>query len=257
MGNVVEKLLFQPPEPSYHPDPSIIWLNTRRGQRIAAFFIDRKATLTLLFSHGNAEDLGMILYQFQDFLPQLKCNIFAYDYTGYGYSSGEPSEDDIYSDIEASYQYLRGDMGIPWHQIVLFGRSLGTAASTHLASLSPVRGIILQCPMLSVYRIALNSRFTLPGDSLANIDRVGCIDAPILIIHGTRDEIVPFWHGVEMHKNCINAVDPYWVEGGEHNNLETIDNMEFVKRISSFLQDLEASLIEESAIVIDPINVPQ
>ena len=191
----------------------------------------------------------MILHHFHDLVPQLRCNVFAYDYSGYGHSSGEPSEEDIYADIEASYQYLREVLGIPWQQIVLFGRSLGTAASTHLASLSPVGGVILQCPMLSVYRIALNSRFTLPGDSLTNIDRLRLIDARILIIHGTRDEIVPFWHGVEIHKNCKNAVEPYWVEGGDHNNLETLDNIEFVKRVSKFLDELEGGYFEGKLVM--------
>lgn len=246
MGNFIEKLLFQPPEPSYNSDPNLIWLSTRRGERIAAFFLDRKAPITVLFSHGNAEDLGMILHHFEEVMPQLRCNIFAYDYTGYGNSSGYPCEEAVYADIEASYQYLRDVLGIPWMRIVLFGRSLGTAACTHLAARVPVRGIILQCPMLSVYRIALNSRFTLPGDYLTNIDRLKSIQAPILVIHGTRDEIVPFWHGVELHKNCVNAVDPYWVEGGDHNNLETLDNIEFVKRVSSFLKGLEIPPTDDS-----------
>lgn len=247
MGNVVDKLLFQPPEPTYQSDPNLVWLNTRRNQRIACFFLNRKAPLTILFSHGNAEDLGLILHYFQDTVPDLNCNIFAYDYTGYGHSSGTPSEDEIYADVEAAYLYLRDVRGIPWTQIVLFGRSLGTAASTHLASLTPVRGIILQCPMLSLFRIAFNSYFSLPGDQLLNVDRLKESEAPTLVIHGTKDEVVPFWHGVELYNSCSNkSVEPYWVEGGDHNNLEYLDNAEFVRRVTSFLKLLENSPIDDS-----------
>jgi pimeloyl-ACP methyl ester carboxylesterase len=246
MGNAVNGILFQPPEPSYLPDPNLIWLNTRSNERIACFFLNRGAPLTVLFSHGNAEDLGMILHYFQDTVPDLPCNIFAYDYAGYGHSSGSPSEAEVYSDIETCFLYLRDVLGIPWEQIVLFGRSLGSAASTHLAALTPVRGIILQCPMLSLFRIAFNSNFSLPGDQLTTVDRLERIEAPTLVIHGTDDEIVPFWHGVEIYKGCRNkSVEPYWVDGGEHNNLEIVDNPEFVRRIVDFLRHLESDPIDE------------
>jgi fermentation-respiration switch protein FrsA (DUF1100 family) len=188
----------------------------------------------------------MILHYFQDTVPDLPCNIFAYDYAGYGHSSGSPSEAEVYSDIETCFLYLRDVLGIPWEQIVLFGRSLGSAASTHLAALTPVRGIILQCPMLSLFRIAFNSNFSLPGDQLTTVDRLERIEAPTLVIHGTDDEIVPFWHGVEIYKGCRNkSVEPYWVDGGEHNNLEIVDNPEFVRRIVDFLRHLESDPIDE------------
>ena len=94
----------------------------------------------MLFSHGNAEDLGLILSYFQEAAMGLKCNVFAFDYTGYGLSTGVPSEEDVYADAEAAYLYLRDVLGIPWEQVILFGRSLGSAAATHIASLAPVRG---------------------------------------------------------------------------------------------------------------------
>jgi pimeloyl-ACP methyl ester carboxylesterase len=240
MGNVIHGLLFQPPEPSYHPDPNLIWLQTRRGERIPGFFLNKKAPLTILFSHGNAEDLGYILNYFNDVASGLKANVFAYDYTGYGCSSGEPSEEDIYADIEAAYTYLRDVVGIPWQKIVLFGRSMGTAATIHLASLTPVRAVILQCPMLSVFRIAFSSRFSIPGDQLKNVDRIGQVRAPVLVIHGTEDEVVPFWHGQDLYEMCYDkSVSPYWIKGGTHNNLETIDKFGLFNRIHEFLKSVE------------------
>ncbi len=196
----------------------------------------------------------MILHYFQDVMPEIPCNIFAYDYTGYGRSSGSPSEDEIYSDIESCFLYLRDVLGIPWTQIVLFGRSLGTSASTHLAALTPVRGIILQCPMLSLFRIAFNSNFSIPGDQLKSVDRLEKIEAPTLVIHGTQDEIVPFWHGVEIHKNSKHGVEPYWVDGGDHNNLEVIDDSEFGRRVVDFIERLESSAIDD-ALLKQPVLI--
>ena len=255
MGNVIHSLLFQPPEPSYSPEPDMIWLTTKYEERIPCFYIDKKAPLTVLFAHGNAEDLGLTLRYFEETLPDLPCNVFAFEYSGYGQSTGEPSEGNLYADVEASYLYLRDVLGIPWTKIVLFGRSLGSAAVTHLASVTPVKGVILQCPMLSVFRIAFNLRYTLPGDLLANVDRMAAIKAPVLVIHGTRDEVVPFWHGVGIYNACNDkSAEPYWVDHGDHNNLEALDRSEFLSRISKFLSILEVSEIdpklEQQAVLI-------
>jgi fermentation-respiration switch protein FrsA (DUF1100 family) len=240
MGNAIHGMLFQPPDPTYQADPNLIWLTTRRNQRIPGFFIDRKARITLLFSHGNAEDLGHILHYFNSVANSLNANVFAYEYTGYGCSSGSPSEEDIYADIEAAYLYLRDVVGIPWDRIIAFGRSMGTAASIHLAVTTPLRGLVLQCPMLSVFRIAFNSRFTFPGDKLTNIDRIGSVEAPVLVIHGTDDEVVPFWHGKELQALCKDqSISPLWVKGGCHNNIETTDRAAFLKSISDFIREME------------------
>jgi abhydrolase domain-containing protein 17 len=232
-------MLFQPPNPTYQDDSNLIWIDTRDGNRIPAFFINRNAPITLLFSHGNAEDLGGILRYFNYFGDRIKANIFAYDYSGYGLSTGTACESTAYTDAEAAFTYLRDVLHIPWDQIVLFGRSLGSAVSTHLASLTPVRGLILQCPMLSMYRILFNLKLTLPGDKLCSVDRLKNIWAPIMVLHGTRDEIVPFWHGLELYEQCHDkSCPPYWVRGGTHNDVELLDKATFLIRLNEFLRTL-------------------
>lgn len=240
MGNLIAGTLFQPPSTTYTDDSNLIWLETRRGNTIPAFFINRSAPITILFSHGNAEDLGGILRYFNYFGDKIHANIFAYDYSGYGLSTGEPSEEDLYADSEAAYMYVRDVLRVSWDRIVLFGRSLGSAASTHIASLTPVRGVILQCPMLSVYRIAYKLRCTLPGDKLVNIDRLKKVQAPMLIIHGTNDEVVPFWHGVKVFESRNDRFhsDCYWVQGGMHNDVEFQDKDKFLFHLNSFLDKL-------------------
>merc|ERR1719389_935166 len=168
MGGAVEKLAFQPPRSSYNRDPNLIWLHTSENEIIPAFFIDNDAKHTLLFSHGNAEDLGMIIQYFREVSHILEVNIFAYEYTGYGMSTGEPNEQAVYADIEAAFKYLRDIIGIPWTEVVLYGRSVGSGPSIHLATRTAVRGMILQSPLLSIYRIAFHLRLTLPGDLFAN-----------------------------------------------------------------------------------------
>jgi len=216
---------------------------------IPAFHIPQQgAHYTLLFSHGNAEDLGLIIRYFREVSRQLRVNVFAYEYTGYGMSTGQPEEAAVYADIEAAFKYLRDEMNVPWQRIVPYGRSVGTAPSLHLASMTAVRGVILQSPMVSIYRIPFRLRFTLPGDVFANIDKVSSVCCPVFIVHGTRDEIVPVWHGQTLYEACKRhgiAHDAYVVEGADHNNLEVQAGDAFYERLRGFLQHLEESPISQ------------
>jgi Esterase/lipase len=125
--------------------------------------------ITLLYSHANAEDLGIMFGWLKCLARRLNVNILAYDYTGYGESSGEPSEDACYADIEAAYDYLVNDRNLDPRQILLYGRSVGSGPATYLASkLSiegvPVGGLILECPFKSVYRVVADFGCTVLGE---------------------------------------------------------------------------------------------
>lgn len=156
MGSQLTSLVFQPPEVTYvHGRDQLIWLRTNRNVQIPAFYIDQRAKVTLLFSHGNAEDLGTIYDWFVIFSSRLKVNVFAYDYEGYGKSTGFPSEQACYDDIEAAYTYLTRSMHVPAENIILYGRSLGSGPSLYLAeklAQQQVRigGVILQVSSLLV-----------------------------------------------------------------------------------------------------------
>lgn len=223
MGGMVSKLVFQPPDASYNKDPNLIWLHTAEREVIPAFFIDRDAKYTFLFSHGNAEDLGLIIGSFRDVSYILEVNVFAFEYTGYGMSTGEPREEAFYADIDAAYKYLRDIIGIPWHEVILYGRSIGSGPCTHLAARHAVRAMVLQSPVASIYRVAFDTHVTLPGDMFPNVDRIGQVCCPIYIMHGTKDEIVPIAHAEQLSGACRKSTHypPYWVENGGHNNLDS------------------------------------
>lgn len=204
MGNALTKLVFQPPEISYtHSQRRSIWLFTSNGAKIPAFYLDRKSNVTIIFSHGNAEDLGMIYEYCVEFSRSINVNLLAYDYEGYGRASGIPSEQNCYNDIDAAYAYLTDMLLQSPQSIILYGRSLGSGPSCYLAerlakSKINIGGLVLQSPVLSIYRVAFNFRFTFPGDMFPNVDRIANICCPLLVIHGTRDEIVPFWNGENL-----------------------------------------------------------
>lgn len=150
MGASITSLVFQPPKVSYsHAKKHIIWLTTASHCNIPAFYIDRRSTVTILFSHGNAEDIGMIYEWFCEFTRELNVNLFAYDYEGYGKASGTPSEASCYEDIEAAYNFLITSLHIPPSNIIIYGRSVGSGPSCYLAERlskenTKVGGLILQ-----------------------------------------------------------------------------------------------------------------
>lgn len=265
MGDAISSLLFQPPSPTYLHPSRHFWLTTEQGNGIPAFFIERpNADVTLLFSHGNAEDLGMIYDWFNDLARVLRVNIMAYDYTGYGKSNGNtPTEDNCYADIQAAFKYLTQVRHIPPEQIVLYGRSLGSGPSCYLASKTAkegrsIAGVILQSPLLSAYRVAFNFRFTMAGDKFPNIDYAPCIECPVFIVHGTQDEVVPFWHGQDLFmsiQQCWRA-KPFWVEGAGHNNIEALlrPSGAFITKLVEFL-DLHVPARRGKAA--PPLKVPE
>jgi len=230
--------------------------------------------ITILYSHANAEDLGSI-YPWCKFLSKmLRVNLFAYDYTGYGMAFdegkacrvllssreyagkfahihfvGNPSEDDCYADIDAAYKFLRFDLDIPAQNIVLYGRSLGSGPSCHLAAGTaqskdpklggPVGGVILHAPFLSVYRIVLDTGCTVYGDKFPNIDYAPSIESPLILVHGTADQIVPFNHSERMYQALPPKARarPLFIEGMGHNNVHSVVRPMFVTRLNDFLDE--------------------
>lgn len=247
MGSAVSSLLFQPPDVTYvHAKKHIIWLRTKNNANVPAFYVDRHSSTTILFSHGNAEDLGMIYEWFCELTREVQVNLLAYDYEGYGKASGTPSEQACYEDVDAAWTFLTEVLKHKPRNIVLYGRSLGSGPSCYLAErLSrdgvKIGGLILQSPIMSVFRVAFNFRFSLPGDMFCNVDRVSRVSCPVFVIHGTRDEVVPFWNGEGLFLAVPVKLraKPFWVDGAGHNNLETLTREDglFFAQIIEFLVD--------------------
>ncbi len=128
------------------------------GNQIACLMIKslepkETAKFTILFSHGGTVDLGNLCNFLFTLGDRLGCNIFIYDYSGFGQSTGTPTERAVYADAETAYGLLLNKYHIKTERIVLYGQSLGTAPSLHLATKFPVAGLILHSPFLSAARL--------------------------------------------------------------------------------------------------------
>lgn len=234
------KVIFQPQPASYKDDASIIKLRTSNGVTISAKFYENDAAVfTILFSHGNAEDIGTI----EPFLLKLRENgftVFSYDYRGYGTSDGTPSEENTYGDIQAAYEYLVEVRKIPAEKIILHGRSLGGAVALDLASRQKVGGLIVESTFTSTIRV-LTTISILPFDQYDNLSKIADVKCPLLVIHGRNDRIIPFHHGEKLFATANEPKASLWIEEAGHNNLFNVGREEYLRVIRDFADDLSES----------------
>lgn len=234
---ISDRIIFQPHPPSYHDTPEILKITTAGGRKISAIYLPNPtAMFTLLVSHGNAEDLGDI----HDWLEDLRSagfSVLAYDYEGYGTSEGRPSEKATYNDESAAYDFLAINLGTPPDRIIVFGRSVGTGPAVQLATRRPVAALALQSPFLSAFRV-LTRVPLLPFDRFPNYKRIRHVHCPVLIMHGTSDSVIGFWHGQRLFELANEPKQFVAVSGADHNEAGTM----FIKIYSQALVTFASTL---------------
>ncbi|MFP4687534.1 MAG: alpha/beta hydrolase [bacterium] len=201
-------------------------------------------TPVLILAHGNASDLRARLYWFDLVLPE-GWNGFVFDYRGYGASSGYPSEEGLYRDIEAAIDYALQKSNDA--DIYLHGRSLGTALVARAAMYYPVKGLILDSGFPDAASAA-RSIFPLPGIGRLlkiNFNTVEFLNKaqekhgplPKLFIHGTADRILPFRLGEKLYKAAPAPKEKWYVEEAGHNDLIYVAGEEnYSRRLRKFLE---------------------
>lgn len=220
-----------------------MWIDTDRGSRIAAFHIRRGHEITLLVSHANAEDLGLVLAYWSTMAQTLGVDVLSYDYSGYGHSSGKPSEDNMYADARAAFKLLVEGFGLkPELNIVLYGKSIGSCPTAYLASQHRVRGVVIVSGLASGARVLFPTWKTYLADAVAfnNIGRLSSNKSPVQIIHGTHDETVSFSNGSDLHAACNkhHPLPPAWIDGATHNNLELVHSGDYLRALRAFFDHL-------------------
>lgn len=246
---VENRLTYYPPRyPEGFPSPQIValqaedvWLLTADGVRINAFYHSNPSSKqVLLWFHGNAENIGYGLGQMKA-LATIGVNILAVDYRGYGKSEGAPDEAGVYRDADTAYDYLINQRHFRPQDIVIYGHSLGGAVAVNLASRRPCGGLIVQSSftnaramarrMFAIQLIAyvVRSRF----DSL---ERIRDVHAPILIVHGTRDDVVPFAMGQQLFAAAPEPKRFYPIKGAGHNDLLEVGGADYLAFLKAFVE---------------------
>lgn len=216
----------------YFPGLERVWLKTAYG-KVESWFLppfqrDAGPAPALIFAHGNGELIDFWPEQFES-LRRLGMGVLLVEYPGYGRSEGEPSQETVTETFVTAYDTLVARQGVDPSRVVLLGRSLGGGAVCALAAKRPAAALILLSTFTSVRSLAW--KFLVPGllvrDPFDNLAVVRAYAGPVLVIHGTRDRLIPYSHGVALsqaaqrgrlltydagHNSCPPDWEAFWRE---------------------------------------------
>ena len=234
-----DRMIFQPQSASYNHTQDFLKLTTSDGVEITALYLPNpEAKYTILFSHGNAEDLGDIRFLLVK-LQKMGFAVFAYDYRGYGTSAGTPSEKNAYQDINAAYSFLTENLKIPSQQIIIYGRSVGSGPSVDLASRESVAGLVLESSFTTAFRV-MTVIPIFPFDKFANINKIKQVNAPVLIMHGTKDDLIPMWHSEKLFAAANEPKKFIPIANAGHNDLIQIAGDRYPQIMQEFAKTLKS-----------------
>jgi len=232
-----DQAIFLPQSSSYRDGPEILKLTSANGKVISAVYLPQpSAKFTLLVSHGNAEDLGDIRPWLEDF-RRSGFNVLAYDYQGYGTSQRKPTEKTAYDDENAAYDYLTLTLKTPPNHIIIFGRSVGSGPAVYLAAHRPAAALVLQSPFLSAFRVVTRVPI-FPFDKFPNYKEIKLVHCPLLIVHGTQDEVISIGHGQKLFALANEPKQFFAVQGAGHNDLNDVGSTRYLETLQTFAGSL-------------------
>ena len=213
---------------TFHRDSSQVkleeyFIKTQDGDSLNALLFKTrlKSKGLVLYFHGNADNLQRWGKYAVDF-TRLGYDVLMTDYRGYGKSSGKPTETDLYKDALTTLRWC--EVNLSYGRLVIYGRSLGSAVASNLATAEEPDMLILETPFDELkgaiyeplkpllYLLPLRSKFSNKSFLL----KVKC---PKVIIHGTNDQVVPLSSALRL-KSLLEDGDQFIIiEGGSHRNL--------------------------------------
>ncbi|MFO8026250.1 MAG: alpha/beta hydrolase [Opitutales bacterium] len=237
---VSDSMIFPYPPASYADGPEILKLNASDGQIISATFLEAEGSgEVLLYSHGNGEDIGSIRPLLSEFRKR-GVSVFAYDYPGYGTSTGQPSERGVYAAAKAAFLYLTEQKNYPPESITLYGRSLGSGPACWLAERYPVSGLILDGAFSSTFRVMTQVKL-FPFDRFDNLAILPELDCPVLLIHGKKDVVIPFSHALKNEAALKSPAKTLWIDTANHNNLIEMAGERYWDTVLRFIRTKHSS----------------
>ncbi len=202
-----------------------VFIKTEDNLKIQSYYIPKKTSdILLIYFHGNGGNMGHRLYDLRQ-INSFGINVLGISYRGYGKSQGKPSEMGIYIDGKAALGYSNQILGFPMEKIFIFGRSIGTTVAINTAQNLNIGGLILVSPLTSGKAHAKVSGLSfvsfLAGDAFNNIDKIINVKCPVLVIHGTQDDLIPFAMGEELFNRVKTKKKFIKIQGANHNDLST------------------------------------
>jgi hypothetical protein len=221
-------------------------VQTSDGERLRAWWIPRDPPLaSVVFFHGNGGNLSLWSPVFAE-LHHRGYAVLAWDYRGYGSSTGRPSERGLYRDAEAIVGLVK-ERGLErgGAPLVYWGRSLGTAVAAYAASVQAPDGLVLEAgfpsaralfegnPLMRLLSLFSSYRFP-------TADWMERVQVPALVIHGTADSVIPFRMGERLYGGLRGKKRFHAIPGGDHNDLSPRDGEAYWEAVRAFVAELAA-----------------
>jgi fermentation-respiration switch protein FrsA (DUF1100 family) len=190
-----------PPAAAGLPEAEEVVLDTADGESVIAWHVPpRGGNPVIIYFHGNGGALAYRVGRFRTLIAD-GTGLLALSYRGYAGSSGKPTEAGLLADADAAYAFAAARY--PAARIVLWGESLGSGVAIALAAEKPVGRVVLEAPFTSAADVGASAYWFLPvrllmKDQFRSDERIGRVRAPVLILHGERDRVVPIRLGEQL-----------------------------------------------------------
>lgn len=229
-----------PPVEEVLPGWSEVTLTTADGLALEAWYAepepgtDKPVVVVLPGNAGVRADRAPLGSR----LAESGLGVLLVDYRGYGGNPGSPTESGLALDARAAVRFLA--TAAPGHPVVLFGESLGAAVAIELAVDEPPAAVILRSPFTSIADVTGTGLLPRPPqyllrDRYPSADRIGLIKAPILVIAGSDDSIVPLAHSRELYNRAPEPKTFLEVPGADHNDAELLSGDVVVEAVFRFI----------------------
>jgi hypothetical protein len=221
-----------PPARAGLPQAEEVVLTASDGEKLIAWHVAARGEKpVVLYFHGNAGALNLRIHRFAWVIAD-GYGLLALSYRGYGGSTGEPSEDGLIRDARAAYDYAAARC--PGKHIVLFGESLGTGVATALAAEREIGGLILDAPYTSAADVGAAAYPFVPvrwmiKDTFRSDKRIAKVSAPVLVLHGERDRVVPIRFGEQVFALAHEPKRMVRFPAGNHVDLDDHGAIDAVK----------------------------
>jgi uncharacterized protein len=198
-------------------------LNTADGLALLSWYLPpREGRPVIAYFHGNGGHIGYRADRLARFAGA-GYGVLLAEYRGYGGNPGSPSETGLYDDARAALDFLRHE-GISPARIVLYGESLGTAVAVEIAATAQIVALVLESPFTSVAAVAQYHYFYVPATLLVRdrfdaLSRIGRVTAPILILQGGHDAVIPARFGQALFAAAPEPKESWLAPDGGHEDL--------------------------------------
>ena len=237
------RFIYYPDErvPSFDPPGGLgtgVTLAPAGGETLSAWYLPGPGDTAAVLCNGNAGNRADRL-PLSAGLQRRGLGVLSLDYRGYGGNPGEPEEEGLIADAAAAADYLAGASGVS--RLVYFGESLGAAVLVGLAERRPPAALVLRSPFTSLLDVARAHLPLVPAgmidDRWASLERIAGITAPLLVLAGTADTVVPYEQSVRLFEAAPGPKRLVTFEGADHNDAALTFGGRLLDETARFLAD--------------------